>query len=142
MARTCQVLRWVSAASLIILLLLFAWNCIDIYVDATVDQSQVMYQADDVHKRLQALGLPCVVLLGIVAINGVVTAVLQPGAVSRKAARKTGSCKPPKQAHHRKTQAIVLIMAVVLILLGIMNGGLYDVLVKAINICTECIGLG
>lgn len=28
------------------------------------------------------------------------------------------------------------------IVLGVMNGGLYDVLVKAINICTECIGLG
>lgn len=25
---------------------------------------------------------------------------------------------------------------------GICNGGLWDVLVKAINICTECIGLG
>ena len=32
--------------------------------------------------------------------------------------------------------------AVVFIVLGVMNGGLYDVLVKAINICTECIGLG
>ncbi len=29
-----------------------------------------------------------------------------------------------------------------LILAGILNGGMYDVLVKAINICTECIGLG
>ena len=32
--------------------------------------------------------------------------------------------------------------AIVFIVLGVMNGGLYDVLVKAINICTECIGLG
>ena len=32
--------------------------------------------------------------------------------------------------------------AVVFIVLGVMNGGLRDVLVKAINICTECIGLG
>ena len=32
--------------------------------------------------------------------------------------------------------------AVILILLGIGNGGMRDVLVKAINICTECIGLG
>ena len=32
--------------------------------------------------------------------------------------------------------------AVVLIALGIANGGLWDVLVKAVNICTECIGLG
>lgn len=32
--------------------------------------------------------------------------------------------------------------AIAFIVLGVMNGGLYDVLVKAINICTECIGLG
>ena len=33
-------------------------------------------------------------------------------------------------------------LAVVLIVLGINNGGMRDVLIKAINICTECIGLG
>ena len=33
-------------------------------------------------------------------------------------------------------------LAAVLIVLGINNGGMRDVLIKAINICTECIGLG
>lgn len=33
-------------------------------------------------------------------------------------------------------------VAVAFIVLGVMNGGVRDVLVKAINICTECIGLG
>ena len=37
---------------------------------------------------------------------------------------------------------VLLTAAVLFIVLGVMNGGLYDVLVKAINICTECIGLG
>lgn len=36
----------------------------------------------------------------------------------------------------------LIALAVVLIVLGIMNGGLRDVLVKAVNICSECIGLG
>ena len=36
----------------------------------------------------------------------------------------------------------VLIVAIVFIILGVMNGGMADVLGKAINICTECIGLG
>ena len=39
-------------------------------------------------------------------------------------------------------RVILAVVAVVFIVLGVMNGGLYDVLVKAINICTECIGLG
>ncbi len=36
----------------------------------------------------------------------------------------------------------VLLVSVVLIVLGIVNGGMEDVLQKAIRICTECIGLG
>lgn len=36
----------------------------------------------------------------------------------------------------------ILIIAVTFIIVGIVNGGAHDVLVKAINICQECIGLG
>lgn len=36
----------------------------------------------------------------------------------------------------------VVIFAVVLIALGVMNGGMNDVLEKAVKICRECIGLG
>lgn len=36
----------------------------------------------------------------------------------------------------------VLVLAVVFIILGIFNGGMEDVVQKAIKICTECIGLG
>lgn len=39
-------------------------------------------------------------------------------------------------------RAIVLILSVVFVVIGITNGGARDVLVKAINICSECIGLG
>ena len=37
---------------------------------------------------------------------------------------------------------IVLAVAVTFIILGIFNGGMADVLGKAVRICTECIGLG
>ena len=36
----------------------------------------------------------------------------------------------------------LLIAAIALIIAGILNGGMADVLAKAVNICTECIGLG
>lgn len=39
-------------------------------------------------------------------------------------------------------RGVVFALAVVFIILGILNGGARDVLVKAINICTECIGIG
>ena len=39
-------------------------------------------------------------------------------------------------------RGIVLVVAVVFIIVGALNGGARDVMIKAINICTECIGLG
>ena len=36
----------------------------------------------------------------------------------------------------------VLAIAVILIVIGILNGGLEDVLAKGAAICTECVGLG
>lgn len=36
----------------------------------------------------------------------------------------------------------ILTAAIILIVYGLLNGGTIDVLAKAINICTECIGLG
>lgn len=39
-------------------------------------------------------------------------------------------------------RVVIALAAVILIVLGVLNGGMRDVLVKAVNICTECIGLG
>lgn len=39
-------------------------------------------------------------------------------------------------------RTVLFCAAVILIATGIFNRGWYDVLVKAINLCTECIGLG
>ena len=38
--------------------------------------------------------------------------------------------------------AVLLAAAILLIVLGAINGGALDVLAKAIRICSECIGLG
>ncbi len=42
----------------------------------------------------------------------------------------------------KHTIAVLYIIVFALIVAGIINGGMRDVLVKAIKICTECIGLG
>ena len=39
-------------------------------------------------------------------------------------------------------RCVIFSLAVLLIVLGVWNGGILDVLGKAIRICTECIGLG
>ena len=39
-------------------------------------------------------------------------------------------------------KTVIFVTACVFILLGVLNGGMADVLAKAVKICTECIGLG
>lgn len=39
-------------------------------------------------------------------------------------------------------RAVILILAIVLIILGVRNGGFDDVFAKGASICTECVGLG
>ncbi len=61
-----------------------------------------------------------------------------------KKAEKTGK-QPSPAARHMPVGALRMALyaaALVLIVWGVLNGGMRDVLVKAINICTECIGLG
>ena len=40
------------------------------------------------------------------------------------------------------TRLFFLVLGALFIILGIVNGGMDDVLQKAVRICTECIGLG
>lgn len=47
-----------------------------------------------------------------------------------------------ENVNRRALRAALWIVALALIVAGIANGGLRDVLYKAKNICTECIGLG
>lgn len=57
-------------------------------------------------------------------------------------ADKKPAAPVPQKTHIVWIRAGILAIAILFIVLGAMNGGLRDVLVKAINICTECIGLG
>lgn len=58
---------------------------------------------------------------------------------AKSASRRTDASESHRLAFLR---ILILLIAAAFIVIGIMNGGLYDVYVKAINICSECIGLG
>ena len=49
---------------------------------------------------------------------------------------------PEKLAKRSLIRRILLAAAVCFVVMGIFNGSMRDVLVKAIKICTECVGLG
>lgn len=87
-------------------------------------------------------------LLICCAAGGILLCVLacaaKHGTEKQPASRSAQPYRDTEMNLRRKNmlRVIMLMAAVLLIVLGITNGGLWDVLVKAINICTECIGLG
>lgn len=48
----------------------------------------------------------------------------------------------PRKDHTAAVRCAILLAAAALLLYGYFTGGTMDVLTKAINICTECVGLG
>ncbi len=146
MRQVQALLKWMTAGALLVCLCLLAWQCIDIYLtgktvstDTAFDLEHQMYRWVDVRERLGNLSLPFVCTVLLSAVSACMCGV------ENKSAKRQG-----RNTHYQRPNAktspvvrsVLLVVALVFILLGVINGGLRDVLVKAINICTECIGLG
>lgn len=58
------------------------------------------------------------------------------------AAAKQPVAPASRKSRTRRLQFAVLAVALLLLVVGFFTGGTSDVLTKAINICTECVGLG
>jgi hypothetical protein len=94
----------------------------------------------------------CVIAFGICTVTDFLReenlAYLQARLVrcyNRGARREKAAPAHATRAHTRLIWAVrlaVLALGVALVVLGVCNGGMRDVLGKAIKICTECIGLG
>ncbi|MBQ6382160.1 MAG: hypothetical protein IJJ42_00995 [Clostridia bacterium] len=57
--------------------------------------------------------------------------------------QRDGIQRTPEETGKRRAARLCLLAAAALLtVLGILNGGMQDVLTKAVWICTECIGLG
>lgn len=157
MSRLLKVLRWLTAAGTVLVLLLIAWQCVDIYLvgnssanlDANGIHLQDVFRMDDVADRLSRFVLPLAVYGALVLLSVIMHMLYGQGrmakqdAVSKTAFNVQSGKEHANQSVRLPAIRIVLFgVAVLFIVLGVMNSGWYDVLVKAINICTECIGLG
>lgn len=110
-----------------------------------------------------AFVVPCTVL-GIACL--IITTLLQEQSMQREQAAASARIKEEKEAGTKKDpeavkaesalyrtapetakrrilmRRVLLFAAICFIVMGIFNGTMKDVLVKAIRICTECVGLG
>ena len=142
-----RLMRSLTAIMLVTVISLLCWQMIDIFLDgngAVSAGNEDIYRADDITTRLKGLNAPLCAFAAVGGITVILHALAPEKALSgcfRDVRVSTSNITEPLKGQN-KLRLLILCTAIVFILLGVMNGGAYDVLVKAINICTECIGLG
>ena len=128
----------------LVLAVYLCWAALDIYLKGAtlraLDPSAVIYSPEAVSARLR-YALPLLVLWLGALVTALLTGSPKPARPPAPANREAASAPPEKQGVLR-LRGLLLVLALGLVILGVLNGGLRDVLVKAANICTECIGLG
>ena len=134
---------------------LLAAGALSLYLDGAEKQAEgdlfyYMYTRERAAAKLAPV-LPLICCALGLTVAGVILGIRDEKAEQpvrdEKLLRDLGSIrtKAVHQQADRKTRILrtaVLVIAVILIVIGILNGGLEDVLSKGAAICTECVGLG
>ena len=145
----------VQAVLCAVIAVLLAAGALSLYLDGAAKQAEgdlfyYMFTRERVGARLQPI-LPLLFCAFGLTVAGVILGVKDENAEKpvrdEKLLRDLGSIRE-KAVHQqadpkaRILRAAVLVIALILIVIGILNGGLEDVLAKGAAICTECVGLG
>ena len=148
-------LMTVQAVLCAVIAALLAAGVLSLYLDGAAKQAEGdLFYYMFTRERVGAKLLPVLPLLlcsvGLTAA-GVILGIRDKNAEiplkDEKMLRDLGSIRERAvhQQADRKTvilRTAVLVIALILIVIGIINGGLEDVLAKGAAICTECVGLG
>ena len=144
-----KYLRWVIAALTLITFIVPAVGCVMLYAEGN-ESVFTREAAVTVLKPFWYLAAADAILIIAAGILGrrypEKEKIWRMTAADRARFMKKRGCETMSDSE-RKTgigsvRILICAAAALLIVLGIFNGGARDVLVKAINICTECIGLG
>lgn len=146
MAKAFLILRRITALATLLVTALLCLGCINIYLAGQSSENLVdgvylspVFTREIVGEQLLRFA-PVFVIYGlIVSACFVVQAISRTKTEPHHAPHPVRYTDTPRQGTIR---LVLAVLALLFIILGVMNGGARDVLVKAINICTECIGLG
>lgn len=139
-----RIAVWGLTGLTLFLALGLCWAILDLWREGQAlrqaDPAAVIYSPEAVRTRARWLAPLLALWLAALA------AALCLGKRKRRqsAAPRPGepTAPAPEAKGLRRLRLVMLAAALALIVLGVLNGGLRDVLVKAVNLCTECIGLG
>lgn len=120
-------------------------GCLSIYFSG--DQP---FSRESVAATFSEIAFPVYLALAMTIIN-IIWGLLSPTDEKKKPIQKKKRPAPTSEEEtdilsaekkQRPYRNAILIAAIILIVAGLLNEGTVAVLAKAINICTECIGLG
>ena len=141
-----KILR--SATAILAVVCAVTAIALDLQIYFTYDGQGQMYTAEIIATKLSVLAVPVVIFIFCVIVAAVQKksgAAAAPHPAGKELYEKGIYARTAQKENAKQAgilRAVLFVVAVVLIVFGIFNGGMRDVLVKAINICTECIGLG
>ncbi len=145
MSKCLTIFRFLTALAALILLGYLAWQCLDMYMTGADSTLDAIFTYKEVSLRLKQLVTPTIILILLSLSTWLMSKTRFPvnGSQRVKYAHQE-ACRAAELPAVRRDflQWVILLAGAALVLWGIANGSLYDVLVKSINICTECIGLG
>ena len=132
-------------ALIVLLCALLAAGAVDIYREGmarrAADPTAAIWTREGVTRALRGVAPLALVTLG--ALAAALLAGVRGELAGKPAAReRMEPAKPLPEKRLRLARAALLVAALGFIAAGVLNGGARDVLIKAVNICTECVGLG
>lgn len=147
MVRIHRIYNIVFSIVLVIAGICLIAGCLSIYFSG--DQP---FSRETVAATFSGIALPVYLAIAMTVIN-ILWGILSPidakkKPMQKKANRKAVSSEGEEidfdapEKKQRPYRNAILIAAIILIVAGLLNEGTVAVLAKAINICTECIGLG
>ena len=138
-----RLTAWILTGLTVLLAIALCWAALDLWLEGReirqTNPAAVIYSPEAVQARAGKV-LP-VFLAWLIALVAALCFAPRNAKAFRPRTREAAQPAPTP----RRLQWLrfgLLAAAAVLIVLGVLNGGLRDVLVKAVNLCTECIGLG
>jgi len=161
-----RVEKWLRTAAIVLAVLtavtavLFIYQALDIYLTGVSAANQPspgvyleqIYSPKTIGAHFAPIA-PLVYLWLFCCVAMLILRAVFPGAKEKpvvaglkqwreKQLAKKAAAEGKKKPNTRKIALCAMVIALALIVIGIFNGSMHDVFVKAVNICTECVGLG
>ena len=140
-----RIYLWIQAALVATIVIMLSVSAIRIYSEGSERKKENALEqiySRDIAAEAVAPVIPLAAVSLCMTAGGLLLGIRDENEKKPVKSVKNTPVKADDAKKVRTVRIVILSAAGVLIILGLFNGSANDVLVKAINICTECIGLG